>query len=151
MAARSILFALLVAAAVCVAAAEEDAGDVVELTASTYDDSSDPNQPTYFQVNDGSVWFIKYFAPWCGHCRRLEPTWKELATDVKELGNIKIGRVDCTQDRDICTGAEVKGYPTLKVLHKGEEITAYRGARELDALKSFIKEQAEKVLSETTE
>jgi hypothetical protein len=39
MAARSVVVALLVAAAVCMASAEEDAGDIIELTGSTYDDS----------------------------------------------------------------------------------------------------------------
>lgn len=34
--------------------------------------------------------------------------------------------------------SQVKGYPTLKVIHKGEEYKAYRGARELTALKTFI-------------
>jgi len=45
----------------------------------------------------------------------------------------------------------VKGYPTLKVYHKGEEVKAYRGARDLDALKTYIEEAANELLSETTE
>lgn len=46
---------------------------------------------------------------------------------------------------------QVKGYPTLKVFHKGEEVKAYRGQRDLDSLKTFIEEAASEYLAETTE
>jgi hypothetical protein len=42
-----------------------------------------------------------------GHCKRLAPTWGELAEAVKENPTIKIAHVDCTVDRDVCTNAEV--------------------------------------------
>lgn len=50
----------------------------------------------------------QYFAPWCGHCKRLAPTWAELAEAVKSNADIQIAKVDCTTDRDICTDAEVR-------------------------------------------
>lgn len=39
-------------------------------------------------LDSGEVWLVEFFAPWCGHCKSLEPKWKELgekvrATDLK--------------------------------------------------------------------
>ena len=48
----------------------------------------------------------------------------------------------------MCSAADIKGYPTLKVYHKGEETQSYRGARDLDALKKFIEETSAELLTE---
>ncbi|KXZ50366.1 hypothetical protein GPECTOR_16g539 [Gonium pectorale] len=100
------------------------------------------------KTSDGKVYFIKYYAPWCGHCKRLANTWKELGEELKDNPSIVIAHVDCTTDRDVCQTAQVKGYPTLKVIHKGEELKAYRGPREKDALKTFVVEAAKEVTTE---
>lgn len=38
-------------------------------------------------------WFVKFYAPWCGHCKNLAPTWIEMATQLK--GQVNVGEVDC--------------------------------------------------------
>ena len=57
--------------------------------------------------------FIKFYAPWCGHCQKLAPVWDELAANFKEDKVAKVGKVDCTQHQAICQQHEVRGYPTL--------------------------------------
>lgn len=48
-----------------------------------------------------------------GHCKRLAPTWKDLADQFKDHESVKIAHVDCTEDRDVCTTADV----SEKLLH----------------------------------
>ena len=48
---------------------------------------------------DGTIlskkpWFVKYYAPWCGHCQALEPVWEEF--NSKHQDEINVGSVDCT-------------------------------------------------------
>mmetsp|Transcript_8623 Transcript_8623/g.14822 ORF Transcript_8623/g.14822 Transcript_8623/m.14822 type:complete len:143 (-) Transcript_8623:157-585(-) len=136
---------MLVLVALALVAVAKASGDferphVAHLTASNYDE----------KVNDGKVWFVKYYAPWCGHCKRLVDTWGELASNYKDSDKVGIAHIDCTVARDVCQAADVKGYPTLKVIHKGEEYKAYRGARELGPLKSFIEEASQELTEESS-
>jgi protein disulfide-isomerase-like protein len=71
--------------------------------------------------------FIKFYAPWCGHCKRLAPIWSMLAQDFKGSKQVGVASVDCTQHGDLCNTQGVRGYPTLKVFHKGKAVDTYQG------------------------
>lgn len=57
--------------------------------------------------------FIKFYAPWCGHCQKLAPVWDELAKKFEKDEKVKIAKLDCTQAQSVCQEHEVRGYPTL--------------------------------------
>jgi thiol-disulfide isomerase/thioredoxin len=74
-------------------------------------------------------------APWCGHCKRLAPTWDQLATEVADNKQAHIGKVDCTVHKAVCEKMEVRGYPTLLGFKNGAisaaDKIAYPGGRDI--------------------
>ena len=56
---------------------------------------------------------LEVFAPWCGHCKNLFPTYKALAGNLSGIGSLVIANMDGTANEIEYEGIEVKGYPTL--------------------------------------
>lgn len=73
----------------------------------------------------------------------MAPTWEQLAEILNEDdSNVRIAKVDCTIDKEICSEHDVTGYPTLKFFKQGsDEGVKFKGTRDLPTLTSFINEQ----------
>lgn len=59
------------------------------------------------------VWVVEFFAPWCGHCKNLAPEYDKAATNLKGL--VRVGAVNCDDEKEICGNFGVQGFPTIKI------------------------------------
>ena len=86
------------------------------------------------------ITFIEFFAPWCGHCKRLAPTWEELGKKFIGNDNVNIVKIDCTltTSKQLCDEQEVDGFPTLYLYRDGDKVSEYNGSRSLDDLYEFV-------------
>ncbi|KAL6079377.1 Protein disulfide-isomerase A6 [Balamuthia mandrillaris] len=91
-------------------------------------------EKNFVDTTKEGLWMLEFYAPWCGHCKRLAPTWAELSSQT--AGKFKVGKVDCTVEKAICGKLGVKGYPTIK-LRNGDKLYAYQGARTVEAFQEF--------------
>lgn len=53
---------------------------------------------------------LKILLPRCGHCKALAPHYEEAATALKDK-NIKLAKVDCVEEADLCQSKGIQGYP----------------------------------------
>jgi thioredoxin domain-containing protein 5 len=90
-------------------------------------------------INEG-VTFVKFYAPWCGHCQNLAPVLDQLAEVTHSTTRTSVAKVDCTVEESLCQNYQIMGYPTLIVFSEGEKKAEYKGARDLDSLLKFLKD-----------
>jgi protein disulfide-isomerase A4 len=88
--------------------------------------------------------FIEFYAPWCGHCKKLEPVYNKLAKSLKDEKDIVIAKIDATAN-DIPPTFKVEGFPTMYYVlpgKKNDPIKFESGDRDVEGMKKFIKENS---------
>jgi len=90
--------------------------------------------------------FIELYAPWCGHCKKLEPIYTELAEKIKKEGisNVVIAKMDATMNDSPDINMQAKGFPTIYFApaNKKDSPISYPGDRTVKAMYDFIKKNA---------
>uniref|UniRef100_A0A3Q1CGM4 Protein disulfide-isomerase n=1 Tax=Amphiprion ocellaris TaxID=80972 RepID=A0A3Q1CGM4_AMPOC len=60
-------------------------------------------------------------APWCGHCRELEPIYAEAAEKLKkEEPPLRLAKVDAIEEKEIADEFDVGSFPTMKLFLNGD-------------------------------
>lgn len=113
----------------------DTAGDVIVLKGESFKE--------LVLDNDKDV-LVEFYAPWCGHCKKLAPIYDELGEKYSKNDNVVIAKMDATANEIDVEGVNVSGFPTL-IFFKGNEkpkATSYRGGRDLESFVSFLEENA---------
>ncbi|XP_029410713.1 protein disulfide-isomerase A2 isoform X1 [Nannospalax galili] len=82
--------------------------------------------------------FVKFYAPWCSHCREMAPVWEALAEKYKDHEDIVIAELDSTANE--LEAFAVGGYPTLKFFPAGPDrkVIEYKSTRDLETFSKFL-------------
>ncbi|KAL3094154.1 hypothetical protein niasHT_028243 [Heterodera trifolii] len=95
---------------------------VVELTDANFEE---------LVLRSKDLWMVEFFAPWCGHCKNLEPHWRAAAAELKD--KVKLGALDATVHTTIANRFGIRGFPSIKFFGAGEKTVSdavdYDGGR----------------------
>jgi len=93
--------------------------------------------------------FVEFYAPWCGHCKKLAPVWDELGEVFEESApHVVIGKIDATANA-LPDGIDITGFPTLIFFPAdNKKGVLYDDDRDLDSLKEFVLEHARPIKEE---
>jgi len=118
----------------CLAAALAMASaNVLDLVDSSFDG----------ELEEHDTALVMFYAPWCGHCKKLKPEFEKAAKDLASNDPpVALAKVDCTEGgKDTCNRFEVRGYPTLKIFRGGELSQDYNGPRDASGIKKYMMSQ----------
>ncbi|ESR47836.1 hypothetical protein CICLE_v10001144mg [Citrus x clementina] len=104
-------------------------GKVIELDESNFDSA----------ISSFDYILVDFYAPWCGHCKRLAPQLDEAAPILAKLKEpIVIAKVDADKYSRLASKQEIDAFPTLKIFMHGIP-TEYYGPRKAELLVRYLK------------
>lgn len=118
---------LLASASLVLFAATASASDVVDATDANFADV----------IKSSEMVLVEFYAPWCGHCKKLAPEWEEAATLIK--GKAVLAKMDATEQPVTPEKFQVRGYPTIKIFRDGEVAGEYDGKRNAAGIAEWVK------------
>jgi len=88
---------------------------------------------------------FEVYAPWCGHCKKLEPEYEMLAKKVTKDADdlITIAKMDGTANDSPTDDIDWSGFPTMKYIKAGSKVVeSYEGGRTAKDMWAWIRENS---------
>ncbi|XP_058639284.1 protein disulfide-isomerase A2 [Onychostoma macrolepis] len=156
-----ILGFTLLLCSLCVRAKEETTEDKVEeKVEDSSEEDTEPEKPEKTEeiteekdvlvlhsvnfdraLSENKYLLVEFYAPWCGHCRNLEPIYAEVAGLLKNGSpEVRLAKVDADEEKDLATEFHVGSFPVLKFFKDGnrQNATDFSGKRTVKGITRWL-------------
>ncbi|CAM6045698.1 unnamed protein product [Sphagnum compactum] len=110
-------------------------GDVKIVVSNSFDD---------IVLDETKDVLLEVYAPWCGHCKKLEPEYNRLGEVLRNIPSIVIAKMDGTKNEHALV--QIKGFPTILFFPAGnkskEPLLSVDTDRTVEAFVEYIKKNA---------
>ncbi|KAF2154628.1 thioredoxin-domain-containing protein [Myriangium duriaei CBS 260.36] len=89
---------------------------------------------------------VEFYAPWCGHCKNLQPAYEKAARSLAGLAKVAAVNCDEESNKAFCGSMGVQGFPTLKIVKPGKKagrpfVEDYQGPRTAKDIVGAVKDK----------
>jgi len=92
---------------------------------------------------------IDFYAPWCGHCKALEPEYNSAAETMHAEGLMtRLAKIDATKESELGQQHDVTGYPTIYYFVDGEKSTKYEADRTAASIVEWLRNKEVSLIKE---
>ncbi|XP_061588690.1 protein disulfide-isomerase TMX3-like [Cololabis saira] len=85
----------------------------------------------------GEIWLIEFYAPWCLFCKKLDPVWHQIGSELTSSGSmVNVGKSDATVNTGLAKEFRVRTYPAILMLKNNVKYN-YAGPRTKDGIMDF--------------
>lgn len=94
-------------------------------------------------LNSDKTSFVKFYAEWCTHCKKMIPEWEKLADSFAEVDDVQVVEIDADKSRAIGKRYNIASYPTLKLFRADalSDPVDFEGQREYEYFANFLLNQ----------
>lgn len=81
---------------------------------------------------------VDFWADWCGPCLFLDPVLKAVIAEYQ--GKVYLAKLDTEEDENLKLAGryQVRGFPTVVLVERGEEVARFSSARTQAFVRDFI-------------
>eukprot|EP01060_Flectonema_neradi_P011965 TRINITY_DN1889_c0_g4_i1.p1 TRINITY_DN1889_c0_g4~~TRINITY_DN1889_c0_g4_i1.p1 ORF type:complete len:406 (+),score=108.19 TRINITY_DN1889_c0_g4_i1:346-1563(+) len=85
--------------------------------------------------------FVKFYAPWCGFCKKMTPDYEQLAKTYENDRRVVVSKINVLAN-DVPKEFGVTTFPALFVVKAAtNELVEYTGSKNATSMSDFLKEQ----------
>jgi thioredoxin 1 len=88
------------------------------------------------KIENGEKVIVEMWAPWCGPCRMMKPTFEKVANE--NTSDIQMYTLNIDENREIAITYGVRSIPTIKVFNGGEVTDTKVGVLQEQGIKELV-------------